>query len=157
MDKNSNINNNRKEIMDIENNDDAKKDEIEINKIVNQFFDSFTNTDSKIPNLQNIKKLFLSDGLIINNSFEEPAIYNLESFIKPRVEILTNGTLTNFKEQEIGYKTEIYGNIAQRKCSYKKSGELNGKPFKGEGMKLMQFIKMKNKWILSTVIWNDKK
>ena len=132
---------NNKKRMKSGNNGDIKEDEIQITKIANEFFDLFTNTGNRIPNLEDIKKIFLSDGLIINNSFEEPSIYDLESFIRPRVEILTNGTLTNFKEQETHHKTEICGNIAQRKCNYKKSGELNGKPFEGEGLKLMQFIR----------------
>lgn len=143
--------------MNLENTNDLIKDELQINEIVNRFFDLFTNTDNSIPNLQDIKNIFLSDGLIVNNSFEEPATYNLENFIKPREEILTNGTLVNFKEQEIDHKTEICGNIAQRKCTYKKAGVLNGVPFEGEGIKLMQFIKVKNQWFLSAVLWSDKK
>ena len=143
--------------MNLDNDGDVMNDQLEIDEIVSQFFNLFTNTDNKIPNLQDINKLFLSDGLIINNSFEESSIYNIETFIKPRVKILTDGTLTNFEEKEIDHKTDICGNIAQRKCSYIKSGELNGEPFEGEGMKLMQLMKVQNKWVLSSVIWSDKK
>ncbi len=132
------------------------KDESEIDEITTQFFDLFTNTDNRTPNIRNIETLFLANGLLINNTSAEPAIYDLESFIEPREEILTNGTLTNFIEEETSHKTEIYGNIAQRMCTYKKSGVLNGEPFTGEGRKLMQFIKVKNKWFLSAVLWSDK-
>ena len=143
--------------MKSENNNAVQKDQIEIDEIANQFFDLFTNTDNRIPNLRDIHKIFLSDGLIINNSSEEPAIYDVESFMQPRVKILTDGTLANFKEQEVDHQTEICGNIAQRKCSYIKSGVMNGEHFEGEGMKLMQLIKVRDKWALSAVIWNDKK
>ena len=132
-------------------------DEFEIDEIVKQFFDLFTNTNQRIPDLQQIRKIFLSDGLLINNSLDEPSICSLDEFIKPRAEMLTNGTLTNFKEQEVSHTTSICGNIAQRKCRYVKSGELNGVPFEGEGMKLMQLIKVKDKWTLSAVVWSDKK
>ncbi len=140
-----------------ENKINPKKDEQEINKITNQFFDLFTNTNNRTPNIWKLKDFFLPDGTIINNTTGEPAIYDLEEFIKPREKILTDGTLINFIEQETSHKTEIHGNIAQRTCHYKKSGNLNGVPFKGEGIKLMQFIKIKNKWFLSAVTWSDKK
>ncbi|MEZ4852033.1 MAG: DUF4440 domain-containing protein [Bacteroidia bacterium] len=141
--------------MNQENKDLSVIDKAEIDEIVRQFFDLFTNTGGKTPNLWNIKKIFLEDGLIINNTPEKPAIYNLESFIKPREEILTNGTLTNFEEWETDSKTEIYGNIAQRMCRYQKAGELHGEPFTGKGTKLMQFLKVGGQWRLSSVIWSD--
>ena len=139
-----------------EENEIIKRDEDEIDKITSQFFDLFTNTNNRIPNVRKIVELFLPHGILINNTSGELAIYDLESFIQPREEMLTNGTLTNFIEKETSHKTEIYGNIAQRMCNYEKSGELNGEPFSGEGKKLMQFIKMKDKWILSAVIWSDE-
>ena len=132
-------------------------DKREIDEITNHFFDLFTNTNNRIPNVRNIEKIFLPQGILINNTSDEPAIYDLESFIKPREELLTNGMLTNFIEHETFYQTEIFGNIAQRNCNYEKQGELNGEPFSGEGKKLMQFIKINNKWFLSAVIWSDKK
>jgi hypothetical protein len=133
------------------------KDEQEIDDITHQFFDLFTNTNNKIPNLQKINEIFLAGGLLINNTSDEAAIYDLDSFIKPREEILTNGTLTNFIEKETSYKTEIYGKIAHRVSNYRKSGELNGEAFTGEGKKLLQFIKLKDQWVLSSVLWHDKK
>jgi hypothetical protein len=129
--------------------------EKEIDDLARQFFDLFTNTDGKIPNVQKIKELFISNGTLINNTTDEPSIYNLESFIEPREAILTNGTLTDFVERETSHTTNIYGNIAQRSCTYKKSGELNGQAFSGEGRKLMQFIKVGERWFLTSVIWSD--
>lgn len=133
-----------------------EKDINEINEIVNLFFDLFTNTNNRIPDVRKIKDLFLVRGILINNTPEEPSIYDLESFIEPREKILTNGTLTNFVEKEVSHTTSVFGNIAQRKCSYEKSGELNGEMFRGEGVKLMQFIKTNDKWFLSAVSWSDK-
>lgn len=139
-----------------ENKASLEKDEKEIDDITRQFFDLFTNTNNRIPNVRKIEALFLPAGILINNTSGEPAIYDLESFIEPREKILTDGTLINFMEWETSHKTEIYGNIAQRACNYEKSGEFNGAPYKGAGKKLMQFIKIKNKWVLSSVFWSDE-
>jgi hypothetical protein len=132
-------------------------DENKITQLTNRFFNLFTNTKNRIPNVNDLRSFFLPNGIIINNTGDEPAVYNLDSFIKPRIELLTNGTLLNFSEKEVSSQTEIHGNIARRICHYKKSGELNGKYFEGKGLKLMQFIKVKNDWKLSSVVWTDEK
>jgi len=130
-------------------------DEEKINQLTNRFFDLFTNNQT--PKINDLRTFFLPEGIIINNTREEPAIYDLDSFIKPRVELLTNGTLINFSEKEISHQTAIHQNIAQRISHYEKSGELNGEYFEGRGTKIMHFIKVKNDWILSSVVWTDQK
>ena len=132
-------------------------DEQAINEIVEIFFDLFTNTNNRKPNLQKIKEIFIPAGIIVNNTADEPDIYDIENFIKPREKILTDGTLINFSEKEISYQMEICGNIAHRKSIYVKSGIWNGEPYSGSGIKLMQFIKIKNTWLFASVIWYDKK
>ncbi len=131
--------------------------ENKINQLTNRFFDLFTNTNNQIPKVNDLRTFFLPNGIIINNSGDEPAIYDLDSFIKPRIELLTNGTLLNFSEREVSHQTEIHENIARRTSHYEKSGELNGKYFEGKGLKMMQFIKVKNNWILASVVWTDEK
>lgn len=86
-----------------------------------------------------------------------PEIYALETFIKPREVLLNSGELINFSEFEIKNETKIFGNIAQRFCSYKKMGELNGEYFKSFGMKTIQFIKTADGWKISSVAWDDEK
>jgi len=132
-----------------------KKEKEQIDLLMSNFFNLFTNIDDKIPNVKALKSFFIKEGIIINNSFEDPIVYNVDNFITPREEILTNGTLTDFSENEVSEKTEIFRNIAQRFCHYKKSGKLNGKPFASEGMKTIQFIKIANQWKISSVTWSD--
>ena len=71
--------------------------------------------------------------------------------------MLTNGTLINFCEKEVSHKTEVYRNVAHRFCHYEKSGELDGQYFESKGMKTIQFIKVNEKWMISSVAWADKK
>ncbi len=131
------------------------QDQTEIDEITRQFFDLFTNTNNRIPDIQQIKQLFLPTGILINNTSGTPAVYNLDQFIAPRAQILTDGTLIDFMEKETAHHTEIHDNIAQRSCQYEKSGILKGASFTGEGRKLMHFIKQDGKWILAAVVWSD--
>lgn len=128
-----------------------------IDQLVEEFYDLFTNTDSRQPNVQRIHEFFIENGILVNNSGETPEVYDLDSFIRPRAEILTNGTLTDFKEKESSATLEIYGNIAHRTSGYIKRGTLNGEPYSGEGTKLMQFVKVNDLWLFASVTWTDKK
>lgn len=133
------------------------KEETEISKLTTRFFSLFTNVGGKIPNVEDIEDIFISNGIIISNTHGVPEIYNINEFITPRKKMLSDGTLTDFSESEILHKTEIYGNIAQRFCLYKKSGKLNGSYFESRGMKTIQFIKVGLNWKMSSVAWSDEK
>lgn len=128
-----------------------------INELTTQFFNVFTNTNNHVLAIHYLKKLCIEQVVIISNNNSDPDIYNLESFIKPREELLTNGTIIDFSESEISHTTEIFQNIAHRFSLYKKSGVLNGVEFYSEGMKTIQFIKVAGIWKISSVAWSDKK
>ncbi|MCL6296495.1 DUF4440 domain-containing protein [Jejuia spongiicola] len=127
-----------------------------INNLTSQFFDVFTNSNNRTPNVSALKEMFIPEGIIISNTNGNTIVYSIGSFIAPRIEMLTNGTLLNFSEYEVSHKTEIYNTIAHRFCNYEKSGELNGKYFKSKGIKTLQFIKVANHWKLSSVAWCDE-
>ena len=135
----------------------ATQDRIEIDTVTARFFDLFTNKDGRVPNVKDIKSIFIPKGILINNTEETLGIYDLDGFIKPREEMLTNGTLTNFCEREIFHSTEIFGNIAQRFSLYEKSGELHGEHFETKGLKTIQVVKVNGKWKMSSVAWSDEK
>ncbi len=127
-----------------------------INDLTSQFFDGFTNTNNRVPNVSILKELFIQEGIITSNTNGNTLIYSVDRFIAPRIEMLTNGTLTNFSEYEVSHKTEIYNTIAHRFSKYEKTGELNGRYFKSHGVKTLQFIKVNNHWKLSSVAWCDE-
>ncbi len=132
------------------------KDKKEIQELTSSFFDLFTNTDERVPCLKKIHELFIPDGRIINNSKRSPKIYNLDTFIKPRIQILTNGKLTNFCESEVSSKVEIFKNIAHRWSLYTKSGIRDGVYFESRGVKTIQFVKKKEKWKIASIVWSDE-
>ena len=133
-----------------------EKDRKDIDELTNRFFDLFTNKNGRIPKVKDIKRIFIKEGLIIKHTTKKPIIYGLQSFVEPREKILNDGTLTDFIENEISHKTDIFQNIAQRFCRYEKSGRLNGAYFESEGMKTIQFIRINNEWKMTSVIWSDK-
>jgi hypothetical protein len=128
-----------------------------LDDLVNKFFNLFTNKNGAIPDIDNIYQLCIPEGMIIKNTGATPEIYTLKQFVTPRKKILTDGTLTDFSEEEVTEKTEIFGNIAHRFCSYKKSGILSGQPFEAKGMKTIQFINTASGWKISSLAWDDER
>ena len=129
----------------------------ELDNLTKSFFQLFTNINGAIPPIENIYKLCIPEAIIIKNIGAAPEIYSLQQFIAPRIKILTDGTLTNFSEEEVQERTEIYGHIAHRFCSYKKSGTLSGQPFEAKGMKTIQFVNTAAGWKISAVAWDDER
>jgi hypothetical protein len=71
--------------------------------------------------------------------------------------MLTDGSLTDFREWEVAGRTDLFGDIAQHFCSYAKAGTLHGVPFTGRGMKTLQFVRTPAGWRISAVAWDDER
>lgn len=130
-------------------------DQLLLNQLTNRFFSVFSNVNHQKPDWESIPEICLAESTFIKKSGLDEEVYNLDAFIEPRRQILSDGTLTGFAESEINQKTSIYGNIAQRYSTYEKSGTLNGIPFKATGNKIFQFIKTRKGWKISSVVWED--
>lgn len=130
-------------------------DQEAIDALVARFYDLFTNRNSRTPNLHDIQALFIEEGMIIKMIGDLPEICNLRAFMEPRVALLTNGTLVDFEEHETSAETTIFQNIAQRVSHYTKSGKMNGAPYGGTGIKVMQFVKVRGRWLISATAWFD--
>jgi len=128
-----------------------------LDDLTKRFFLLFSNKNGITPAIENIYQLCIPEAMIIKNTGPSPEIYTLEQFIAPRKKILTDGTLIDFSEEEMAERTEIFGNIAQRFCCYKKSGILSGQPFETKGMKTIQFIKTAEGWKISSLAWDDER
>lgn len=130
-------------------------DKIKIDKLIKEFYSTFSNKD-KEPNLKLLYETCIDKAIIIKNTNGLSDIYNLENFIAPRKEILTNGALIEFEEFEIGEQTTITRNIAQRLSHYQKDGILNDQPFSMKGTKIFQVLKTRSVWKICCVIWDDE-
>ncbi len=126
----------------------------ELDQLMGLFFSAFTNTDGP-PRTDRIREVFIPQGTIISQTGDRSVVYDLDSFIAPRQQILTDGTLTEFAEWEVSEQTEIYGSIAHRFSEYRKSGIQNGEPFEGGGHKTIQFVRTPAGWRISSIAWED--
>ncbi len=132
-----------------------QSDKYLIDQLTRRFFSIFSNTNGQTPPLDRVSELCLPQALIIRKAGLTEEIYNLETFIAPRKKILSDGTLTEFEEQETEEHTTLSGTIAQRSSVYKKQGVLNHRSFEQTGHKFFQFIKTLQGWKISSVIWQD--
>jgi len=125
--------------------------------IVRTFFDAFTSGTACTARLDALRQVFLPEAVIIRTCGGEPAVYGVDSFIVPRQELLSRGTLTDFREWEISGNTEVFGDIAVHFCSYAKAGVQDGTPFTGRGMKTLQFVRTSAGWRISAAAWDDER
>jgi RimJ/RimL family protein N-acetyltransferase len=128
----------------------------ELDGLMATFLGAFANPGGARPNVEAIEEVFIPEGMIVSNAGDTPVIYDLRQFIAPREKILTDGTLTEFREWETAETTEIFGSIAHRLSEYRKSGYLNGEWFEGRGRKTTQFVKTPSGWKMSSLAWDDE-
>lgn len=134
-----------------------EEDEAAIADIVRTFFAAFTSGAECAARLEGLRQLFLPEAVIVRTCGGEPVVYGVDGFISPRRELLTNGTLTDFREWEESGRTEIFGDIAQRFSVYAKAGVQHGASFTGRGMKTLQFVRTSAGWRISAVAWDDER
>ena len=134
----------------------AADDQAAIDALVAAMFDLFTNADGREPRVDAARELFLPGSSIVKNTAAGPEVYTLERFIETRSAILTDGSLTGFREQELQASTEIEGDHAERVCTYTKSGVMDGAPFTTRGVKVMRLARTAAGWRLAALAWDDE-
>lgn len=132
-----------------------RADKYQIDQLTRCFFSIFSNTNGQTPPLDSISELCLPQALIIRKAGLTEEVYNPETFIAPRKNMLSDGTLTEFEERETKEHTTLSGTMAQRSSVYRKQGVLNHRAFEQTGHKFFQFIKTLQGWKISSVIWQD--
>lgn len=134
---------------------DAEKFAIDL--VMSRFFAMFSNKDGEPVSLERLNDMFIDGGVIVKTCGEPPSIYDIHDFITLRQRLLNDGELENFSEEELWEKTDIFGDVAQRFCLYRKSGVLSGKKFETQGMKSIQLINTEAGWKISAVAWDDER
>ena len=130
---------------------------VELDEVTRTFFAAFTNQGRAQPGVDVLYRLFLPQAVIIKRHGASAEVSDLAGFIEPRRKLLTEGSLLDFAEQEVSARTEIYGGIAQRFCTYRKAGVLNGQPFAGGGVKTIQFVQLDGTWRIRALAWEDER
>jgi hypothetical protein len=132
-------------------------DPLAIAEIIDTFFAAFTSGPGCDERLAALRALFVPEAVIVRGGGAQPAVYDVDSFIEPRRALLTGGALTNFREWEVSGRTDVFGDIAAHFGSYAKSGEQDGLPFTGRGMKALQFVRTPDGWRISAAAWDDER
>jgi hypothetical protein len=136
---------------------DSTADRAAIEAIVRAFFAAFVSGPDSADRLAELAALFLPGAVIVRTCGGEPAVYDVDGFLAPRLALLAGGTLTGFREWEVRGHTEIFGDIAHHFGSYAKAGLQDGEPFTGRGMKTLQFVRLPAGWRISAVAWDDER
>ncbi|HEU5168699.1 MAG TPA: GNAT family N-acetyltransferase [Chitinophagaceae bacterium] len=134
---------------------EADTDLISISGLVKSFFSVFTSKSNAQPRLDLLKEICVPEVSLANRNMSKTDFFDLASFVKSRHTMLTDGTLMEFEEKEIFSETRIIKGIASRFSEYEKKGILYRKRFKIKGNKLFQFVKIKQSWKISSVVWED--
>ncbi|WP_033337462.1 nuclear transport factor 2 family protein [Catenuloplanes japonicus] len=132
-------------------------DRVAIAAIVRRFFDAFTSGPDSTARLDALRDVFLPEAVIIRTCGGVPTVYGVDTFIAPRRDLLSDGTLTGFREWPLAGRTEIFGDVAQHFCAYAKAGVQDGTAFTGRGMKTLQFVRTPAGWRISAVAWDDER
>lgn len=133
-----------------------QSDEDAIDELTAAFFGAFNNCNGAKPDLDRLYPLFMSEAIIVKNVGGATEVYDVAAFIEPRREVLTNGSLADFREEEVSETTEIFGTIAQRFSRYEKSWTAAGQPRTGSGAKSIQFVRTPEGWKISALAWDDE-
>lgn len=133
---------------------DPSADRAAIDAAAAQFFRAFRTADGG-PDLDALYRLFIPQAAIVNNTASALQTYDLAGFIEPRRSVLTNGTLTDFSEEEISETTAIFENVAHRLCRYRKAWIASGNRHEGAGTKSLQFVRTPDGWRIASLVWED--
>lgn len=129
-------------------------DQEQLQQIVDTFFAAFTSGSRDA--LDRLREAFVP-GAVIVKTCGDLAVYDVDGFLEPRAELLTNGTLTDFREWPLEGRFDVFGDIAHWWGAYGKEGVHRGVPTSGRGMKTMQFVRTPDGWRISAAAWDDER
>ncbi|APR78088.1 Acetyltransferase [Minicystis rosea] len=130
-------------------------DRAQIDALATRFFALFTNRDGALPAVVALPHFFLPGAVITRVARDDLAVLDVDGFMMPRAELLSNGRLVGFSEREIDARTDVSGRIATRWIRYRKAGTLDGAPFEAEGTKTMQLVRTDRGWKIAALAWED--
>jgi hypothetical protein len=133
----------------------AHSDRAEIDAVVATFFAAFTSGPDLDARLDALRGVFLPQALVVRTCGSEALPYDVEAFLAPRRALLLGGAVQEFREWEVAGRTELYGDIAQRWCSYAKAWLEDGARRTGSGVKTIQLVRTTSGWRISAVAWDD--
>lgn len=127
-----------------------------IDEVARRFFAAFDNRGGKRADFAGLRALFVDGAVVVKVANGKPHVMSVEAFVAPREALLGGGSLTDFHEWEEEARTSVFGGIAWRHCTYRKTGIMNGAEFSGAGMKVISFALSEGRWRIASVLWQDE-
>ena len=90
-----------------------------INEVIASFYNCFTNKYGRL-NPEAMYEICIPEAIIIKKMGKREEVYNLDTFMNPRIEILTNGSLVDFEEREVSHNTEVFQKHGSKKLCLSK-------------------------------------
>ena len=128
----------------------------EIDHLTERFYESVCFSSEHFPNFDKLQELFYGSGKLINNNSDEPVDFTVQSFSHAIMAEIEAGNTSYFVQQEIGDKTEVFGNMAQRSSTFEYNDEKENIIWK-KGLSYFQYICSGGKWLILSVIWTYEK
>ncbi|WP_147067251.1 DUF4440 domain-containing protein [Terrabacter aerolatus] len=136
---------------------DEATDQDAIQGMVDAFFGAFVSGPGCAERMDLLRGLLLPQAVVVRTCGLEPAVMGVEEFIAPREALLTDGSLTDFREWPVEGRIEVFGDIAHWFGAYAKAGTQAGEPFTGRGMKTIQLVRTPGGWRISAAAWDDER
>ncbi|HZP15927.1 MAG TPA: DUF4440 domain-containing protein [Nocardioides sp.] len=131
-------------------------DETAITSVVGQFFSAFVSGADAARHVSVLRTILLPDAIVVNAAGSEPVVLTVDSFIEPRIELLSHGGLVDFREWMTSARIELFGDIAQVWCTYEKSWSADDGAHHGRGSKAIHLVRTAAGWRISSVAWDDE-
>lgn len=129
----------------------------EIDKLTEQFYDCISFNEEHYPKFDHLQELFYGAGKLINNNYDKPLDFTVQSYVQALMHRIEEGDATFYAQQEISDNTEVFGNTAQRISVYEYSFTAETEQPWKRGVNFVQFIFTEGKWMIVSMVWTDEK
>jgi hypothetical protein len=128
-----------------------------LDQLTKAFLDAVSFRAGESPSYESIRAVFVDGGRLVRNTGDAPEVDSVDTFIAPRQLLVDSGELTEFREDELGCVTEVFGHVAHRLSGYAKSGVSGGVAFQARGVISTQFALTADGWRMVSMIWDDER
>ena len=131
-------------------------DQAGITSVVEKFFSAFVSGPDAATHVGVLREVLLPEAIVVSTVGVAPVTYTVDSFIRPRVELLTNDGLEDFREWPVTIRIDVFGDIAHAWCTYEKSWRQHNASHRSGGTKTIQLVRTDEGWRISAVAWDDE-
>ncbi|SDK34005.1 hypothetical protein SAMN05428985_103663 [Nocardioides sp. YR527] len=135
----------------------ATSDETAVEELVRAFFSAFTAGTDAAARLDDLRRIMIPGATVVRTCGLPVEVYDIESFIAPRLALLTSGEIEEFEEWPEPGRIDVFGDIAHWWGAYGKRWLAGGEVHTGRGMKTMSFVRTDDGWRISSAAWDDER